>query len=202
MEQIRKCIDLPERPEADTVYFFPPCNPDETYYQERTDRNVGWITKDEQQALRGMTLAIAGCGGMGGQIAEKFLRLGIGKIRIADNEVFEPSNINRQFAASRSTIGKSKALETARLLRSITDDAELTVYPQGVCEKTVSEFLAGADAVCDEIEFWAAGSRILLHREARGKGIPVFNCNTVGFGTHLFLFTPSGSTIEDCLGLK
>ena len=77
----------------------------------------------------------------------------------------------------------------------------LVVYPRGITEETVDHFLDGCDVVCDEIEFWAVGARILLHKKSRKKRISIFNCNTVGFGTRLFFFTPSGYTMEQCLGL-
>lgn len=196
-----ECLDLPENPDATKVYRLLPKNPDENYYWERVDRNIGWITREEQEMLRGKIIGIAGCGGMGAQLAEKLLRLGVGEIRIADIESFDISNINRQFAATRSTVGKSKAFETAKLLRGVTDDFTLVVYPQGIVTETVDHFLAGCDVVCDEIEFWAAAARILLHQKGREYGSPIFNCNTIGFGTRLFFFTSTSQTMEECLGL-
>ncbi|TSC89202.1 MAG: molybdopterin and thiamine biosynthesis dinucleotide-utilizing enzyme [Parcubacteria group bacterium Gr01-1014_3] len=199
---VQKRVVLPKKLKLDTIYRIGPRNADEKYYWERVDRNIGWITKTEQEVLRKTVIGIAGCGGMGGQLAEKFLRLGVGEIRIADCEVFDISNINRQFAATRFTVGKSKAFETARMLREISDDFTLEVYPQGISEETVDQFISGCDVVCDEIEFWAVGARILLHQQARKFKRPVFNCNTVGFGTRLFLFTHDSQTMEDCLGLS
>lgn len=196
-----ECYDLPENPNQNIIYRLLPKNPDAEYYCERTDRNIGWITSEEQKALAGMTVGIAGCGGMGGLIASTFVRLGIGEIRIADCEEFDISNINRQFGATRSNVGVSKAFATARMIREISDDTILVVYPQGISEETAEHFLDGCDVVCDEIEFWAVGSRILLHQEARKRGISIFNCNTVGFGTRLFHFVSSGYTMEQCLGL-
>ena len=199
---IIECYDLPEKLDENSVYRILPKNFEEKYYWERVDRNIGWITKDEQEILRKSSVGVAGCGGMGGQLAEKFLRLGVGEIRISDCELFDVSNINRQFGASRSTVGKSKALETAKMLRAVSDDFQLIVYPQGICEETANEFISGCDVVCDEIEFWAIAARILLHMEARKRGVPVFNCNTIGFSTRLFFFADDGATMEDCLGLN
>lgn len=194
--------DLPENPDAETVYHLEPKNEDEEYYLERTCRNIGWITPEEQNRLRHTSIGVAGCGGMGAQLAEKFVRLGIGEIRIADVENFDVSNINRQFAAMRSTVGKNKAFETARMLRAVSDDFRLSIYPQGICPEVVSDFLYDLGVVCDEIDFWAVAARILLHQKARRKNIPIFNCNTIGFGTRLFLFTAKSATMEECLGFS
>lgn len=199
--KVIECYELPDHLDENTVYKLLPRNPDERYYWERIDRNIGWITEEEQALLKNSVIGISGCGGMGGQLGEKFARLGVGEIRIADCEVFDISNINRQFAATRSTVGKSKALETARMIREVSDDFTLVVYPQGISEETVNHFLSGCQTACDEIEFWAVGARILLHQEARRLGVPLFNCNTVGFGTRLFLFTPDGQTMESVLNM-
>jgi len=195
-----ECYDLPDNPDVNTVYRLLPKNIDEAYYLERTDRNIGWITREEQEILRQSTIGIAGCGGMGGLLAQVFLRLGVGEIRISDIEEFDVSNINRQFAATRSTVGKSKAFETANLLRKVSDDFTLLVYPQGIVPETADHFLSGCDVVCDEIEFWAIGARILLHKQARAHGISILNGNTIGFGTRLYFFTPTSGTMEECLG--
>lgn len=200
--QVVESCDVPENPESGMIYRLLPKNVDEEYYRERTDRNIGWITREEQDILRNSVVGIAGCGGMGGQLAQIFTRLGIGEIRIADCESFDISNINRQFAAFRSTVGKNKALETARMLRTVSDDLRLTVYVDGVCDRTVGSFVAGCDVICDEIDFWALGARILLHKYARDNNVSLFNCNTIGFGTRLFLFTPSSMTMEECLGFS
>lgn len=196
---VQWCSVLPDIPSASSAYRLTP-RADDAFYRERIDRNLGWITEEEQGMIRDSVVGIAGCGGMGGLLASIFVRLGVGEVRIADSEAFDASNINRQFAAARGTVGKSKAFETAKMVRSIADDTTLAVYPQGIQEETVESFLDGCNVVCDEIEFWAVGARILLHKEARARRVPIFNCNTVGFGTRLFFFEPDGYTMEELLG--
>ena len=138
---------LPHKIEKNTVYRLTPVDQNAGYYSERIDRNIGWITQDEQETVRNSVVGIAGCGGMGGLVASILLRLGVGEIRIADCEEFDISNINRQFGAKRSTVGTSKALATARDLRAITDDSTIVVYPQGISEETAEDFLRGCDIV-------------------------------------------------------
>ena len=196
-----ECHDLPGDPSPDIIYRLLPKNFDQAFYNERTDRNIGWITSEEQEMLRGKVIGISGCGGMGGLLGQIFTRLGVGEVRICDTEVFDTSNINRQFGATRTTVGQSKAFVTARKIRETSDDGCLVVSGLGICPETVDQFLSGCDVVCDEIEFWAAGARVLLHQAARAKKIPIFNCNTIGFSTRLFLFTHASATMEECIGL-
>ncbi len=197
-----ECYELPEQPEPSTVYRLLPRNPDDAYYALRTNRNIGWIMPHEQDILRNSTIGIAGCGGMGAILAERFVRVGVGEIRITDCETFDATNINRQIGATRWSIGKSKAFETAKLLRGITDDFTLVVDPRGIEERSVHSFIAGCDVLCDEIEFWATGARVLFHREARAAGVSIFCAPTVGFGTRTFFFGPETGTMEELIGLS
>lgn len=196
------CTTLPEVLDSAYGYRLLPVDPSESYYLGRTDRNIGWITKEEQSILRHAVVGIAGCGGMGGLLASILVRAGVGEVRIADSDAFDVSNINRQFSAKRTTVGTSKARATAQDIRDISNDTTLVVYPQGINEDTVESFLDDCCVVCDEIEFWAVGARVLLHQRARNRDITVFNGNTVGFSTNLFVFEPDGYTMEDCLGLS
>lgn len=201
---VKECYDLPKNPDKNTIYRLLPKNVNEDYYRERTDRNIGWITREEQKMLRTKTIGVAGCGGMGGSLTAILLRLGIGEIRLADIEDFDTSNINRQFAAMRSTIGKNKAFETAKMLRQITDDTTIVVYPMGIypdSPESVEHFVKGCDVICDQIEFWAVAARIILHQKARPYNVPIFNCNTVGFSTHIFLYTPTSCPAEEIMGI-
>ena len=194
---------VPEFSDRECEYTFPSVDRGKEFYDERTNRNVGWITKQEQEVcLRKKTVGIAGCGGMGGLAAKTLVRTGIGTLKIADSELFDVSNLNRQDACTLHTIGKSKVLATAQQLRDVANDMTLIVYSRGITEASVIDFVSSCDVICDEIEFWALGSRILLHQTARRAGITVFNCPTVGHRVYLYKFTPDSMPIEEVLDIS
>src|SRR4029079_3041809 len=72
------------------------------------DRNIGWLTEWEQQALRGKRVAIAGAGGVGGGYLMTLVRFGVGMFTSADPDRFELVNFNRQVGATLSSIGRAK----------------------------------------------------------------------------------------------
>ncbi len=199
---VHESFELPNTIHGNTAYRLLSRESNPEFYAERTDRNIGWITKEEQEILRNSVVGVAGTGGMGGLLAATLVRAGIGEVRIADSEVFDVSNINRQFAAKQTTIGKLKVIETARMVREITDDTCLVIYPDGITENTVEHFTEGCSVICDEIELLAIDARILLHRTARKKNASLFNCNTTGFSTNLFLYTPTSITMEEVVELS
>jgi molybdopterin/thiamine biosynthesis adenylyltransferase len=180
---------------------FPAVTHDSEFYWERVDRNIGWLTFEEQEFIRGTAVGIAGTGGMGGILGPILARNGVGRIVIADNQVFDISNMNRQYAARKDTIGKNKADETAREILRITDDVSVEAYPEGINPNTVAEFVRGKNLVLDEIEFFSPAARILLHEECRKEKVPILNCNTIGFGLRLFYYTHKTMTVEEALGM-
>ncbi|MEN6386077.1 MAG: sulfur carrier protein ThiS adenylyltransferase ThiF [Phycisphaerales bacterium] len=48
------------------------------------------------EKLKSVTVGIAGAGGLGSNVAFSLARIGIGKLVIADFDIVEPSNLNRQ----------------------------------------------------------------------------------------------------------
>jgi len=194
--------DVPETVPDGTVLRILPKTTDESFYWERVDRNIGWVTTEEQRAIRGLTIGIAGVGGMGGLLAQVMLRLGVGEIRIADPEIFDRSNINRQLGAMTQTIGKSKAMETARILRDTVDDTPVVVFPEGINAQTVDAFVDGCDLIFDEVEVFAISPYVLLHQTARRHGVPLFDGLVIGWGTNLFWYPPDGTPVETMLGFK
>src|SRR5688572_27053803 len=92
-------------------------------YEEAFCRNLGLISREEQQKLRNSRVAIAGMGGVGGVHLLTLARLGIEKFTIADPDEFELANFNRQAGANIETLGQSKAGIMAAQARLINPEA-------------------------------------------------------------------------------
>lgn len=173
----------------------------------RYQRNLGFLSLDEQERLQNCVVAIGGGGGDGGEIARLLVRTGVGcgpqgEIRLADPEVFEEENTNRQTACAADTIGVNKAEAVGALLRRINPDANVVIYPEGVTEANVTEFVANADVVIDETDYTHPELAVMLHRAALPVGIPVVMGVNIGFGGLVTTFTPQGSSWERHLGFN
>jgi molybdopterin/thiamine biosynthesis adenylyltransferase len=139
-------------------------------YEEITQRNIGVVTDDEQAKIRALRVAVAGCGALGAPTAHFLARLGVGELRLADPEEFEPSNINRQFGAYVDTVGVNKAEAVARELVRINPEVEVRTFADGVTEECLDAFLDGADVVVDGLDFFSLGIQLRLHEEACRRG--------------------------------
>ncbi len=171
-------------------------------YFERTQRNHFFIGGIEgQKRIKELKIGVAGLGGMGSNIAEALIRLGVGHIRIADPDTIDLSNINRQVIANKNTVGKSKATCSEEDLRNLADDFEIITYDQGIEEKMVEEFVDGCDIIIDEIDVFPIDAHVILHREARKRNIPVYSAYVVGVGIHFYKFQGNDYTFEDFISI-
>ena len=93
-------------------------------------------TKERQKKISNVVIGIAGCGGIGGAVAERLVRLGVRHIKIADPDYFDLSNINRQYGASLSTTGKNKAEVVGESIFNISRDVNVDIFPEGINDNT------------------------------------------------------------------
>ena len=83
-------------------------NTKEEYMAEAFSRNIGPLTQAEQDKLANVRVAIPGMGGVGSLHLITLARTGVGKFHIADFDVFEPANVNRQRLQKTARMRKSR----------------------------------------------------------------------------------------------
>lgn len=169
-------------------------------YQQAFSRNIGWVTEEEQAHLRETRVAIGGLGGVGGVHLLTLARLGVGKFTIADFDVFDIVNFNRQVGALTSTIGRSKLDVLSEMLRDINPEVELKVFPEGVTPNNIDAFLEGVDVYVDGLDFFVFEARRTTFAACEAKCIPVVTAAPLGLGTALLVFGKGGMSFEDYFG--
>ncbi len=165
-------------------------------YPEAFSRNLGLISAAEQERVRASRVAVAGMGGVGGVDLVALARLGVGKFTIADADVFETRNSNRQYGATRSTIGRFKADVMRDIVLDINPEADVRVFRESIGPANADAFLEGADVLVDGIDAFEIDVRRLLFRKARERGIHALGAGPVGFSTVWVIFGPTGMTFD------
>ena len=161
-------------------------------------RNIGFFTEGEQERLRRSTVAIAGAGGIGGLLAERLMRLGVGALKIIDPGTFEHSNLNRQFGSSTLNLGKNKAEEVFKQIKDINPQAKIKYSKTGIkTRKEAAFFVSNCDVVVDAMDFGLFKEAVYLQRAARERGIYYIFASAIGFGALVVIFDPNGLTLEE-----
>lgn len=166
-------------------------------YHEAFSRNLGWVTREEQDRLRRCRVAIAGLGGVGGFHLLTLTRLGMGAFNLADFDSFDLVNFNRQAGAGVSTLGKPKLDVMARLAQDINPTLELRLFPGGLTEDSVDAFLDGAELYVDGLDFFALDVRQAVFAACARRGIPAITVAPLGMGAALLNFLPGKMTFEE-----
>lgn len=166
------------------------------------DRNFGFWNEEEQKLISDAQISIAGVGGDGFQLGYKLAMMGVKRFSIADPETFEEENANRVFGANKTTYGHKKAEVFKNLVENLHDDAQVTLYEEGVNADNVGDFLDGSDLVLDESELTHLELGTMIGREAAKQHIPdLFVCN-LGFAAVATTFRADGKlTFEDMMGI-
>lgn len=144
-------------------------------YNEMVTRNAGFVTPAEQQMLRHGRVFVCGVGGMGGAALQSLVRAGVGHFSLADVDVFETSNLNRQLFATLDTIGRPKLAATCAAMTRINPDVVLTTFGSEWTDH-LDEILPVHRVVINGMDDLAAG--IALYRKAREHGATVIDAYT------------------------
>ncbi|SCY55456.1 ThiF family protein [Nitrosospira sp. Nl5] len=166
-------------------------------YDEAFSRNIGWLTRPEQEKLRHKRVAIAGLGGVGGVHLLTLCRLGIGKFHLADFDTFDLANFNRQAGATTSTLGLGKLEVMIRQALDINPELELKGFANGVTADNLDDFLEGVDIYVDGLDFFAFQARQQVFDACSTKRIPAVTAAPLGMGTAVLNFMPGSMSFND-----
>lgn len=165
-------------------------------YEEFTHRNIGFVTETEQQSLRAGRVLVCGVGGMGGACLQALVRAGVGHFAVADFDVFEVSNLNRQVFANLDTVGTPKVDATVAQLKRINPQVELETLGAEWTER-LDDLLKRYKIVVNGMDDMAAG--IALYRKAREHGATVIDAYTAPLPS-VIVVKPGDPLPEERLG--
>jgi len=139
------------------------------FVPERYLKNAGTVGLEGQAALLGSTVLVVGVGGIGGHVVELLARLGVGRIKIADPDVFDETNLNRQVFAGENVLGFPKVDVARDRVRAINSDVSIAPIRLEVGRDNIAELLEGIDVVIDALD--NLDDRLMLQEACRLHGV-------------------------------
>jgi len=118
----------------------------------RYQRNRASISVQGQLLLFCSTVAVIGCGGLGGYVIEQLARIGIGRIVVIDPDLFEEHNLNRQLFSSLASIGQAKVAVARERISLINPAVSVTAMQAAFGRTNGRELLQGAHIVVDALD--------------------------------------------------
>ena len=160
----------------------------------RYSRNIPALSEAECALLRTKTVAVIGCGGLGGYLIEFLARLGIGSIRCVDGDTFQESNLNRQLFSTVSLLGVNKAEAAADRVKAINPDVQVTAIPVFLDADNAEDLIKDCDAVFDGLD--NIHSRRILAQACRSEKIPYIYGAIAGWVAQAAIYMPEDNWIE------
>lgn len=160
-------------------------------------RQIMQIGEEGQERLKAAKVFIAGAGGLGCPAALYLAAAGVGEIRIADNDVVELSNLNRQVLYRTEDIGESKTVSAEKNLRALNPSVNIKGYNVMVGEDNALDLVGDADLIVDAMDNFE--TRFLLNRVAIKKEIPLIHGAINGFDGQVTTIIPGKTPCLRCI---
>jgi adenylyltransferase/sulfurtransferase len=168
---------------------------------DRYDRQVRLteIGEGGQERIGRATVSLVGSGALGSAIAEILVRGGIKCLRIADRDVVELSNLQRQvlFDEQDAAQQRNKAEAAAVKLRGINRNVVIEPFAEAVTPNNIESFVDGATVVMDGTD--NLETRYLINDVCVSKGIPWIYGGVVGMAGLVMPIVPRKGPCLRCM---
>ena len=118
-----------------------------------------YLTPEERTLLESVRVGIAGAGGLGSNCAMHLVRSGVKHITIADFDVVNESNLNRQFFF-RDQLGQKKVVALKDNLLRIEPDADIRAVDMRLDASSAQEIFADCGIVVEAFD--AVDAKVML----------------------------------------
>lgn len=139
--------------------------------------------------IKKSAVGIMGLGGLGSMVAMALVRMGVGRLLIADYDLVEPTNLNRQ-QYFLNQIGQRKTVALKKNLAQINPYVVVDVVDEKLSEDSIVSNFADVDVLVecfDQAEMKAAALRVAL-TSFKNKGY-VGSSGLAGYGDNNLIQT-------------
>ena len=103
--------------------------------------------EDGQQKLEDASVLVIGAGGLGTTILYHLAAAGIGTIGIADNDIVNISNLNRQYIHFEKDLGSLKVVSAAEKLRKFNSNLQIIPLATAISTDNAIDIISQYDIV-------------------------------------------------------
>lgn len=160
-------------------------------------RQLPLIGEAGQAALSQATVFIAGAGGLGSPVALYLASAGVGSLRIADLDIIDKSNLNRQILHHADRVGTSK-VESAKLtLEAHNPDCHIEIFNEKIDDDSILRMIGNADLIIDCLDNFE--TRYVLNRAALRLNKPLLHGAVASYSGQLTLIVPGKTPCLSCI---
>ena len=156
------------------------------------------VGEEGQLKLLQSRMLLIGAGGLGSPAALYLAAAGVGTIGIADADVVDETNLQRQVLHSTASLGEAKVESAQRRLRELNPDTEVKAYKEQLTSENVERILGdGWDVIIDGADNFP--TRYLVNDAAVWHDIPLVHGSIFRFEGQVTVFKPHAGPCYRCL---
>ena len=150
-----------------------------------------------QKRLLNARVLISGAGGLGAPAALYLAAAGVGTIGIADADVVDLTNLQRQVIHTTEDIGKKKVDSAAETMRQINPDITVNAYYEYVSSANILKLIEGYDFILDGTDNFPA--KFLINDACVMVKKPFSHAGIIRFKGQLTTVIPGVSPCYRCI---
>ncbi len=128
------------------------------------------VGSEGQAKLLDANVLVLGAGGLGAPIIQYLAAAGVGTLGIADDDVVERSNLQRQIIHRDADIGREKVESAREFVEELNPDIDVIEHPVRVTPDNVEDLIADYDFVVDGTDNFQ--TRYLVNDACTLAGVP------------------------------
>lgn len=152
--------------------------------------------KGQKKLLDGKVMVI-GAGGLGAPLALYLAAAGVGTIGIADADVVDLSNLQRQVIHFTPDVGKPKVESAREKMEAINPDVRVRTYQEWISAANIARIIADYDFVIDGTDNFAA--KFLVNDACVLAGTPYSHGGILQFDGQTLTVKPGESPCYRCI---
>lgn len=152
-----------------------------------------------QMHISDAKVLVVGAGGLGCPVALYLGAAGVGRLLLADGDIVDMTNLQRQIGHATAAIGENKADSLARSVRAINPEIDVQPIRETLTDAALDEAIAAVDLVVDASDNFA--TRHAINRACVQLSKPLVSGAAIGFSGQLAVFDSRrvGSPCYHCL---
>lgn len=150
----------------------------------------------QERLLNGRVLII-GAGGLGSPAALYLAAAGVGTIGLADGDLVEISNLQRQILHFTPDVGTAKVSSAGKKLSALNPEVTVVAHQAAVTSENIEEIIAGYHFVVDATDNFPA--RFLINDSCVRLGIPYSHGGVLRFLGQSITVLPHTSPCYRCI---
>ncbi len=150
-----------------------------------------------QEKLKGSSVLISRCGGLGSVVAYELAAAGVGKLVLAHAGNVKPSDLNRQLLMTHDWLGKPRVESAERRLKELNPRLEIVAVPENISESNAAELVDEADCIVDCAPLF--DERYQMNLQAVRQNKPLVECAMYELEAQITTISPGRTPCLTCL---